>query len=215
MNRYICFNIRDPGPGDFGTPLGGPSGREPRATSPMPDARCPLRGGFCPLPDARCPVPSGSDFWSIFGDLGSIFGAPGPTFRDFFRTSSNERRATANEFRILHFFKKTEKVKCARSTTPANRFGRFRVREKRTASLKITSEKRSENRGKLLKNYLRDPAVRREFDVFVPGGESASKLIASARFWIPGAAPKVSPFFTGTFFGTLRALPGPKRRRYR
>ena len=120
-----------------------------------------------------------------------------------------------HETRVAEKKKQTGKVAYAQSNSPADRFGRFPVREKRTEALKNASERTSKIDGKLLKNYLRDPAVRRELDFFVPGGESASKLIASGRFWIPGAAPEVSPFFAETFFGTLRALPEPKRRRYR
>ena len=68
-----------------------------------------------------------------------------------------------------------------------------------------------ENRRKIAPTGLRDQAVRKKLDFFVPSGESASKLIASARFRTPWGTPKVSLFFTRTFFGTLRAFPGRSR----
>ena len=55
---------------------------------------------------------------------------------------------------------------------------------------------------------LCEPAVRKKLDFFAPGGESASKLIASARFQTPRGTPKKLPFFMGTFLGTFWALPG-------
>ena len=53
--------------------------------------------------------------------------------------------------------------------------------------------------------------MRKKLDFFVPGGESASKSIASARFRTPRGASKKLPFFTGTLFETLRAIPGRSR----
>ena len=61
IHTYICFNIRDPGPGDFAGPLGSGPGPGRRATSPMPDARA-----------AR-------DKGSTFGDFGGPAGSPKST----------------------------------------------------------------------------------------------------------------------------------------
>ena len=67
------------------------------------------------------------------------------------------------------------------------------------------------HRRKIAPTGLRDPAVRQKLDFSDLGGESASKLIASARFRAPRGTPKKLLFFTGTLFGTLRALPGHSR----
>ena len=42
-----------------------------------------------------------------------------------------------------------------------------------------------ENRRNIAPMGLRDQAVRKKLDFFIPGGESAAKLIASARFRTP------------------------------
>ena len=84
LHIYICFNIRDLGPGDFAGPLAGPSSIGPRATSPMPDARRPLPEARRPLPGARCLRPSGSDFWVDFRRFWIDFRASGPYFSGLF-----------------------------------------------------------------------------------------------------------------------------------
>ena len=69
------------------------------------------------------------------------------------------------------------------------------------------------NRRKIAPKGLRERAVRKQnlIDFFAPGGESASKSIASARFRTPRGTPKKLFFFTRTFFWTLRTLPGRSR----
>ena len=69
--------------------------------------------------------------------------------------------------------------------------------------------KTDDNRRKIVPTGLREPAVRKKLDFFAPGGESALILIASVRSRAPRGHPKVSFVFTGTFLGTLPALPGP------
>ena len=64
------------------------------------------------------------------------------------------------------------------------------------------------NLRKIAPTGLRDPGARKKLEFFVPGDESASKLIASARFQTPRGTPKKLPFFMGTFLGTFWALPG-------
>ena len=72
----------------------------------------------------------------------------------------------------------------------------------------------AENRQKSSNNRSDGPARpsrAKKLDFCAPGCESTSKSIASARFRTSQGIPKKLPFFTGTLFRTLRALPGRSR----